>query len=639
MSKTGQFTDVIHDTIPYSGIEYAIISTPIFNRLHRVLQSSLVYLTYPSNKVKRFEHSIGTMHLAGEIFFNSICNASEEDFNLFMENMSQELITWRNEISFDRYSFIANELRTKYNSEEVFKMPVPKNHLYNKYYPKFLKEKEMFSYYVAFQGVRIAGLLHDVGHLPYSHILEYALKKIYDEVMGQKDKTDVEESFIKIMTKSAEGGDEIHEEIGKLLINNIRSSISQSIVNKADPNIYFFLAAFDFAEKILCSKPTDNSIYSNLHFIIASVLDADRLDYCTRDAFCSGTNKAVFPYRKLLTEYRMIKIEEDSVINFYFCPSTKSVTLIEELLRRRLRIYSEINYHHRVHKHEILLEEVIAKLGLEELHEMKEIENLPYTMPLSVSSIWKLISKLNQSNDWPEYQIIQLDDSWLDTLLKNNFFEKYKENYLSLQTNGNDVLWNRFDELISTTKRYHSFFKRSFDFREFDKMFYVELKEFAKKYPGRAENIRSLIKESYNDFFNKYHSFIFNYVFEILFSTKSQKEAFFESFETNLNISIKKEKDIGILDCLLRSCMFSFGYQTAKTPLFLYDSNYAPIRIEQISSQLENFQKERAVSPIFHLYYLPTYDTCHNISSEVDKGKLLKILAEVALHVMEERLT
>ena len=47
IEKTQIISDVIHDSIVYSGIEDAIISTPIFNRLHRISQSSLVFITFP----------------------------------------------------------------------------------------------------------------------------------------------------------------------------------------------------------------------------------------------------------------------------------------------------------------------------------------------------------------------------------------------------------------------------------------------------------------------------------------------------------------------------------------------------------------------------------------------------------------
>lgn len=119
--KVQQMTDIIHNTILYSGIEHAVISTPIYNRLHRVLQSSLVFFTYPSNKVKRFEHSVGTMHLAGEMFFNSLCNCTKENFDEFISSVSKELIQWRNELDFNRYSFVAAELRTQSQNQDILK--------------------------------------------------------------------------------------------------------------------------------------------------------------------------------------------------------------------------------------------------------------------------------------------------------------------------------------------------------------------------------------------------------------------------------------------------------------------------------------------------------------------------------------
>lgn len=632
MKKTQQMTDIIHNSIPYSGIEDSVISTPVYNRLHRVLQSSLVFLTYPSNKVKRFEHSIGTMHLAGNMFFNSLCNASSETFTDFMNNISCKLVDWRKGLSFDLYSFVAAELRPQLQGCDILTASVPESDFYNKFRPGILNPDQEFAFFVTFQAVRLAGLLHDIGHLPYSHILEHALKRMYVHFKEKEHNSEVEKSFLSIMQRFADGDDEIHEEIGKLLVDTIRNSITQNIVDRSDPNIFFFLASFDFAKNIICSKPSDNTIFSDLHMITSSVVDADRLDYCSRDSYCSGTNKSVYLYDRLLYTYKLEQIKEDGITRFYFCPSIKSISHVEDLLRRRQNIFSEINYHHRVHKHEVLLEEVISTLGIRELESMQSINQLPNTLPLYISSIWQLISKLKYRNDWPEYQIIQLDDSWLDTLLKYNFFEIYGIDYLSLRKNGNDVLWNRFDELISSTKRYHSLIKRTNDFREFDKDFFAKLKEAIIGLKEK-ENTSFPILSTYKDFFDKYHSFVFNFFVENICITDAIKENFFKSFEEEINLLVCK-KEPNLNNCLLRNCMFSFGYGTVKTPLYLSDSNNNTIRIEKVSSQLEIFQKERAISPIFHLYYLPKYNKQYNVYFEINKSNLFSILADAAVNTI-----
>lgn len=107
----GEITDPIHKYIRFTEAEKKIIDTKIFQRLRRIRQLAGAHLVYPSAQHSRFEHSLGTMHLAGlagEVMFskNYIC---EEDI----------------------------------------------------------------------QKLRLAALLHDVGHGPFSHLFE--------EVMANKN--------------------------------------------------------------------------------------------------------------------------------------------------------------------------------------------------------------------------------------------------------------------------------------------------------------------------------------------------------------------------------------------------------------------------------------------------------------------
>lgn len=61
-------SDTNHGTVLLSSYEKEVISTKLFNRLHHISQNSTAYLTFPTNRTKRFEHSIGTINYAA-IFF------------------------------------------------------------------------------------------------------------------------------------------------------------------------------------------------------------------------------------------------------------------------------------------------------------------------------------------------------------------------------------------------------------------------------------------------------------------------------------------------------------------------------------------------------------------------------------------
>ena len=91
-NKQIYIADTNHETILISTIEKEVISTKVFNRLHYISQNSTAYLTFPSNRTKRFEHSIGTMFLCGEIFFNAICNAEDDVIEELFESTKKIIL-------------------------------------------------------------------------------------------------------------------------------------------------------------------------------------------------------------------------------------------------------------------------------------------------------------------------------------------------------------------------------------------------------------------------------------------------------------------------------------------------------------------------------------------------------------------
>ncbi|ABK78152.1 HD superfamily phosphohydrolases [Cenarchaeum symbiosum A] len=59
--------DPVHGFVSVSGAEVELIDLPAFQRLRRIRQLSGAHLVYPGAQHTRFEHSLGVMHVAGQM--------------------------------------------------------------------------------------------------------------------------------------------------------------------------------------------------------------------------------------------------------------------------------------------------------------------------------------------------------------------------------------------------------------------------------------------------------------------------------------------------------------------------------------------------------------------------------------------
>jgi hypothetical protein len=62
--------DAVHGDIPVSDAELKLIDTPEMQKLREIRQMAVAYLVYPGANHTRFEHSLGTMHITGQICGN-----------------------------------------------------------------------------------------------------------------------------------------------------------------------------------------------------------------------------------------------------------------------------------------------------------------------------------------------------------------------------------------------------------------------------------------------------------------------------------------------------------------------------------------------------------------------------------------
>jgi uncharacterized protein len=79
MKHNHEFRDPVHTFISLRTDERKVVDSTPFQRLRHIQQLALTYFVYPGTTHKRFEHSLGVMHLASRIF--DVVTAPENIFD------------------------------------------------------------------------------------------------------------------------------------------------------------------------------------------------------------------------------------------------------------------------------------------------------------------------------------------------------------------------------------------------------------------------------------------------------------------------------------------------------------------------------------------------------------------------------
>lgn len=233
-----QIVDPIHDFITLYPHEIKLVDSPVFQRLRRIRQLAGAHLVYPGAQHSRFEHSLGTMHIASQA---------------------------------------ANVLNEK----------------------GYLNSKDS-------ENIRMAALLHDIGHGPFSHLFE--------EVIQKKKKIS-------------------HEEMGKKLIlkSEIGDIITKSGFDKA------FLSKLAFGD----------SKYQFMNEIISGGLSADMMDYLLRDGYFTGSEHAKVDFMRIIhsldVHNKKLSLDKSALYSF------------ESMMISRYQMFKAVYFHKTVRSAEVML--------------------------------------------------------------------------------------------------------------------------------------------------------------------------------------------------------------------------------------------------------------------------------------------
>jgi HD superfamily phosphohydrolase len=254
--------DAVHGFVRFNNLEKRLIDSAPFQRLRCIHQLAMCYQVYPGATHQRFEHSIGVMEVADRIF-RAVFDVTVPDS--VRERIADEL-----------------EPRRKENWRQI---------------------------------VRVAALLHDIGHLPFSHAAETALLP--------------------------EGRN--HERITAEMIrgSEIARILEEDSIRPED----VIDLAWDLKKRLETEPQVDLSPWKTLlnEIITGTTFGADRIDYLLRDSWHIGVSYGRFDPDRLIGGLRTVIDPANQEIALGL--DVGSIHSAEALLLARYFMYTQVYFH------------------------------------------------------------------------------------------------------------------------------------------------------------------------------------------------------------------------------------------------------------------------------------------------------
>lgn len=261
--STYELRDPIHQRISFNEFERSVIDHPFFQRLRFISQLGFIQsYVYPGAVHDRFAHGIGAMHVAGRLFAHMVGGS---DF--FRSRLTQEEI---------------ESLRMR---------------------------------------VRMAGLIHDLGHGPFSHASE--------AVFPDASALPLDWSWWKAKPNRRA----IHEDYSVLLVQTL-----------AQEGLFEQSFAQDVCSLIHKDVLSAGEIPDLMHVLkgmISGEVDADRMDYLLRDSYYCGVAYGQYDLDWLISALSVAEQDGELIVTL----SENGVRAYEDLLLARYHMIDQVYFH------------------------------------------------------------------------------------------------------------------------------------------------------------------------------------------------------------------------------------------------------------------------------------------------------
>lgn len=241
-----------------------------------------------------------------------------------------------------------------------------------------LQQKGNFIFDSEAEAVQAAILMHDIGHGPFSHVLEHSI------ISGIS-----------------------HEDISLMMMEKINHDLNEQL------NLAIKIFKDDYPKKFL-------------HQLISSQLDMDRLDYLRRDSFYTGVTEGN------IGSARIIKML--NVYNDHLAVESKGIYSIENYLTSRRLMYWQVYLHKTAVAYEKVLVNALmrAKELIRQGYELFATPALQYFLSNDVKAQWfaddgttlSMYQELDDNDIWSSLKVWKHHDDVILSTLSTDMVER-----------------------------------------------------------------------------------------------------------------------------------------------------------------------------------------------------------------------